>query len=291
MNKRDLYSEVTDKILAALENGVAPWIKPWTATAPRGGSLPYNYLTNRPYRGINVPLLWSAGYESNAWMTYKQAQSIGAHVRKGEHGSMIVFFKPFQIRETGSSGEKTVRTIPILRAFTVFNVAQIENLPSATIAAPVESKFPEADLAMSQARIIHGGDKACYVPMPTRDFIRMPYKAQFRSEAEYYAIGLHELTHWTGHPTRCAREFGKKFGDTAYAREELVAEMGAAFLCAQFGIEGKLQHAEYLQSWIGVLKSDKRAIIAAASAAQKAVDFVNNATATEGEDMEMASAA
>jgi antirestriction protein ArdC len=289
MEKRDLYAEVTQKIIAALETGVAPWVKPWTAGAPIGGALPHNYLTKRPYRGINFPLLWSAGFESNAWMTYKQAQSIGAHVRKGERGSMIVFFKPYKIREQNASGKQEERTIPLLRAFTVFNVAQIDGLPESAPAMPVVSNFSAADAALAQARIDHGGDRACYIP--ALDAIRMPHVSQFRSIADYYSTALHELTHWTA--SRCAREFGKKFGDTAYAREELVAEMGAAFLCGQFGIEGKLQHAEYIGNWIAVLKGDKRAVLMAASAAQKAADFINQGSevSDEGDESEMACAA
>jgi antirestriction protein ArdC len=279
MEKRDLYAEVTNKILAALEKGVAPWIKPWNSGAPAGGALPYNYLTGRPYRGINVPLLWASGYESNAWMTYKQAQAIGAHVRRGEKGSMIVFFKPIRISDANATGEKVERTIPMLRAFTVFNIAQIDGLPEAVAPAPVASNFPAADVTLAQARLVHGGNRAFYSPVA--DFIQMPHKSQFVSEADYYSTALHELTHWTGHASRCAREFGKRFGDHAYACEELVAEMGAAFLCAQHGIEGKLQHAEYMQSWINALKADKRAIITAASAAQKAADFVSQAAATD----------
>jgi len=280
--KRDLHAEVTAKILAALEAGTAPWVKPWSSNGqPAEAALPYNYLTKRPYRGINVALLWCSGYASSAWMTYRQAQSIGAHVRKGERGSMIVFYKPFKIREVNADGKRVERSIPLLRAFTVFNIAQIDGLPEQTIAAPVASNFPAADAALNQAHISHGGDVACY--SPALDGIRMPQKAQFRSESDYYATGLHELTHWTGNEKRCAREFGKRFGDSAYAREELVAEMGAAFLCAQFGIEGKLQHAEYIGNWIQVLTNDKRAVLVAASAAQKAVDFINQGVASDAE--------
>lgn len=281
MEKRDLYAEVTTKVIAQLEAGVAPWIKPWTNGAT-DASLPYNYLTKRAYRGVNVLLLWAAAYPNNAWLTYRQAQQLGAHVRKGERGTTIVFYKPFKVRDTNANGEKVERTIPLLRAFTVFNIAQIENLPEVAAPAPVKANFAAAAAAMAQAHIVHSGNAAHYVPW--HDYIEMPTLDKFRSESDYYSVGLHELTHWTGHAKRCAREFGKKFGDETYAREELVAEMGAAFLCARFGIEGKLQHAEYLKNWIDVLKSDKRAILTAASAAQKAVDFITQGAESCGDE-------
>ena len=281
---RDLYIEITDKIVAQLESGTVPWVRPWAA-GQNGGLLPFNYASKKPYRGINIPLLWANVYPTNGWLTFKQAQDLGAHVRKGERGSMIVFYKPFQVEDRNAgTGESKVRFIPLLRHFTVFNVAQIDGLPesnSAPIVAP-ESNYPMAESLLTQASIRHGGDRAFYAP--SIDAIQLPFKAQFNSEADYYATALHELTHWTGASSRLAREYGKRFGDQAYAREELVAEMGAAFLCAACEIPYQLQHASYIQSWINVLKADKRAVVMAAGAAQKAADLargINPAAAAD----------
>lgn len=274
----DLYQIVTDKIVAALESGVAPWVKPWRAIGRHGG-MPYNAVTGKAYRGINVPLLYSPGYDVPAWLTFKQARDAGGFVRKGEHGSMIVFYKPFAVRDRNATpdadGNVPERMIPLLRSFTVFNVAQCDGLPEryAPAAAPVvERPVGVADTMMRIANVRLGGDRAFYAP--SVDQIVLPRPEQFPELAEFHATALHELTHWTGHATRCAREYGKRFGDTAYAREELVAEMGAAFLCAHAGVDGRLQHAEYLASWLKVLKEDKRAIVIAASHAQRAADFV-----------------
>lgn len=290
---RDLYAEVTAKIIAELEKGAAPWVKPWRAV-DRNGGFPYNAASGKPYRGINVPLLFAPQYPTAGFMTFKQALDKGAHVRRGEHGHLIVFYKPFAVRDRNAppaaDGTVAERLIPLLRAYTVFNVAQIDGLPEAPAAVPVERPAPSvADAMLALATLRHGGDRAFY--MPSLDLIQMPNVAQFASVPEYYGTGLHELTHWTGHATRCAREYGKRFGDTAYAREELVAEMGAAFLCARAGIDGRLQHANYLASWIKVLKEDKRAIVLAASHAQRAADHVlaaigaNEAPAEDSEEV------
>jgi antirestriction protein ArdC len=273
----DLYQAVTDRIIESLESGVAPWVRPWTCTGKHGG-MPYNAASGKPYRGINVALLWAPQYATAAWLTFKQAKDLGAHVRKGERGSMIVFYKPFAVTDRNAApdanGNRPERLIPLLRSFTVFNVAQIDDLPE-RFAAPVVAETPAEsvrDAMMAIADVRHGGDRAFYAPGP--DYIQLPHAAQFATIGEYRATALHELTHWTGHASRCAREYGKRFGDSAYAREELVAEMGAAFLCAIAGVDGRLQHAEYISHWLAVLKADKRAIVTAASHAQKAADYV-----------------
>ena len=276
---RDLYQEVTDRIIEQLEQGVAPWVRPWRADA-RSGGMPYNAISGKAYRGINVALLYSNLYPETGWMTYKQASDVGANVRKGEKGSMIVFYKPFVVRDrnapVNADGEHPERTIPLLRAFHVFNLAQIENLPAKFLPQPDNRPEPErhatAESLMSRATVKHGGDRAFYAPAP--DFIQLPDARSFADMGAYYGTALHELTHWTGHSARLSREYGKRFGDQAYAREELVAEMGAAFLCAHCGIAGKLQHPEYISNWLQVLKGDKRAVLIAASHAQKASDFV-----------------
>ena len=266
--KRDLYQEVTDRIIKALESGTAPWVKPWNAT---NYGMPVNGATGRAYSGINVFLLWASPYTDNRWYTFKQAQGKKGCVRKGEKGTGIIFFKPLVKKD--DDGKEQV--IPLIRGFTVFNHEQIEWENEETIEeSEIEITFVEAEnmVSATAAKIKHGGARACY-NMHT-DQISMPTIDSFKSEADYWGTMLHELTHWTGHKSRKNRQFGKRFGDNAYAVEELVAEMGAAFLCAQSGVEGKLQHAEYISSWLKVLKQDKKAVFTAAKQAQQAADFV-----------------
>ena len=298
---RDLYQEVTDKIIAELERGAAPWLKPWTSAAPAPGAamLPRNYASGRTYRGINIPLLWSAPFPDQRWLTFKQAQELGAHVRKGERGSMIVFFKPWAVRDVNASGDAEEKTIPVLRMFHVFNVAQIDGLPdSGEAAAPAPGSDPIGDdrhqraaALLAQARVTHGGDRAFYAP--DADLIALPPPASFSGPDQYSATALHELTHWTGHKSRLDR-LSKlaRFGDEEYAREELCAELGAAFLCAEFGIiNPELRHAGYIDSWLRVLRRDKRAVIQAASLAQKAADFITGRSAAAEPEQEARAAA
>jgi antirestriction protein ArdC len=279
--KRDLYAEVTDQIVSALETGTAPWIKPWTS---RAAGLPCNAVTGRPYRGINVLLLSmasaAAGYPTDEWCTFKQALDAGTPVRKGEKATRIYFFKKLEIRgdaQPEGGEEAGAKVIPMLREYCVFNVAQLSGeLPGATKPEPkpfAGDAAVDAFIEATGARFVPGGDRAFY--SPAHDVIGMPAREAFRSAPDYYATKLHELTHWTGHASRCDRlQKNARFGDQAYAFEELIAEMGAAFLCAGLGIEGKLQHANYIASWIKVLKEDKRAIFRASSMAQKACDFL-----------------
>lgn len=291
----DLFQDVTNSIIAQLESGVAPWIKPWSGDAGfnGGNDIPKNHLTGKSYRGINTLILWitsvSVGYSSGHWITYKQAQQIGAQVRKGEKGTRIAVYKPWSIKDVNSSGEENTKIIPVLRSYTVFNIAQCDGITqiiSTETREPVEIRHQAADALLSQANIDHGGDSAFY--SPSADRIRLPAQAAFNDPMDYYATALHELTHWSGHKTRCARDFAKKYGTEAYAREELVAELGAAFLCSSLGITGKLQHAEYIGNWIQVLKNDKKAIFKAASAAQKAFDFITKSKYTEEEQDQIA---
>ena len=286
---RDLYQEVTDKIIAKLETGVTPWIKPWNCASPNGG-MPYNIISGKTYRGINIPLLYCNEYALTGWLTFKQARDVGAHVKAGEHGSMIVFYKPFAVKDKNAKpdadGNTKERIIPLLRSFTVFNVDQVQGLPEKYLPKLDErtqiERQTQAEALLSKAVVKHGGDRAFFTP--SHDFIQLPVPESFIDAPSYYATGLHELTHWTGHVSRLAREYGKRFGDQAYAREELVAEMGAAYLCAHCGIAGKLQHAEYIQSWLTILKDDKRAVLVAASAAQKAADHVTGWKVPEAQE-------
>jgi antirestriction protein ArdC len=291
--RADLYTRVTERVITDLEKGVRPWLQPWNAGHASGHiTLPRRH-NGVPYRGINILLLWGEamanGYASPLWMTFKQALALDAHVRKGEHGAMVVFADRFTKKDTDADGNDVEREIPFLKAYTVFNVAQIEGLPAQYYAqseakgerlALIESA--EQFFAATGATIRHGGDMAYYAPGP--DVIQLPVPEAFRDAESYAATKAHELTHWTKHPNRLDRDFGaKRFGDTGYAREELVAELGAAFLCADLGItpEPREDHASYLAHWLQILREDKRAIFSAAAHAQRAVDFLHSLSSPE----------
>ena len=272
MTKRNIYQEVTDQIIKALENGVVPWVKPWD---PSSG-LPINAVSRRAYRGINVPLLWVAAMEKNfssdKWLTFKQAKDSGGAVRGGEKGTKVILWKPVKSKDDENSGNEKERFYPIVRSFTVFNVAQIDGLPLTKEKPVVWEPDALADQFLSLADVQHGGGRAFYAPTP--DIVQLPHKASFDDAAGYYSTALHELVHWTGHTDRLNRLEKTPHGSPDYAREELTAEMGCAFLSATVGIKGNLQHPEYLGNWLKVLKGDNRAIFRAASKAQQAVDFL-----------------
>lgn len=280
MTKRDIYQEVTDRIIAELEKGLAPWIRPWKTLKGEDAGIPKNFATGHAYRGINIPLLWaarsSAGYESDQWITFNQAKALGGNVRKGEKAELVVFWKISRLKDHDEeTGEEDEKTIPLLKHYNVFNIAQCEGLPAqkpqpAPTWNPIEKA--EAVIAATGADIRHGGDKAFF--SVAGNYIRLPHKAAFAEGPHYYATALHELTHWTGHPARLNRKFGG-FASQVYAREELIAEMGAAFLGAEIGLPiEKLQHPEYIGNWLAVLKGDKKAVIVAAGRAQKAADCI-----------------
>lgn len=279
----DLYASITARIVAALEAGTPPWIRPWTGV-PDCDPTPANATSQRPYRGINVLLLnlqaMSRGFSRNRWLTFQQALSVGACVRKGEHGTPIVFFKLHEVGDgsTAANDEASRRVVPLLRSFTVFNVDQVDGLPAALapIAAPEHVWDPieaaEALIARSGAVIRHGGARAFYAS--SEDLIQLPPRSAFPSASDYYATALHELTHWTGHPDRCFRPLGRRHGISAYAFEELIAEMGSAFLSNHCRLPGRLQHDSYIASWLEALRNDKRLIFTAASQAQRAADYL-----------------
>jgi antirestriction protein ArdC len=277
---RDLYSEVTARIIAELERGAAPWVRPWSATA--GANTPCNAVTSRPYSGCNVILLWlarSRGWPTPRFLTFKQAVEAGGNVRKGEHGTKVYFVKQLQIKE-GEGEEADTRLVPMMCEYTVFNVAQCEHLPESIInCKPMRVRNPDTrdaladDFLRSTAADIrerHG--EAYYVP--SLDFISMPAFEAFKGADHFYNVTFHELTHWTGHKSRLDRDLRHRFGERAYAAEELVAELCAAFLCAEFSIDGDLRHAGYIQTWIGLLKADNRAFLTACSKAQAAADYL-----------------
>lgn len=285
--RQDVYSRITNQIIEALEQGVKPWTQPWNAAHAAGHvSRPLRH-NGQPYAGINVLTLWASAmtghYAAPIWMTFKQAIELGGHVRKGEKGSPVVYADTMRRTETDdATGDETERAIPFLKAYTVFNVEQIEGLPEHFHALAPASRNPderiagaEAFFAATRADIRHGGDSAYY--SPALDYIQMPPFEAFRDAQAYYATLAHEATHWTRHATRLDRDFGrKKFGDDGYAREELVAELGAAFLCADLGLklEDRADHAAYIGHWLSVLKEDKRAVFAAAAHAQRAADYL-----------------
>lgn len=280
---KDIYTEVTNRIIAALEQGTPPWICPWRD----GSSLPSNLATGKPYRGINVLMLsieeQLRGYSDSRWVTLRQANELGAKVRKGEHGAQVIFFKMKEITDQVETEDEQKRIVPMLRSYTVFNTSQLEFLPEKFELRPspaVWQPLGEAEqvLYVSGAVIRHGGNRAFY--SPSEDIIQLPPETWFDEPDAYYAVALHELVHWTGHPRRLDRVLGRRHGIEAYAYEELVAEMGAAFLCAHVGIPARLEHASYIDSWLDALKRDKRLIFTAAGAAQKAADFVLGETAS-----------
>jgi antirestriction protein ArdC len=278
---RDLYAEVSARIVSELERGAAPWVKPWSATA--GMNAPCNAATNRPYSGCNVVLLWmarAAGYRAPRFLTYKQALELGGHVRKGERGTKVYFVKQLQVREKDADDETATRVVPMLREYTVFNVEQCEDLPDAIrVGKPTRSRNPgvrdplaDEFLRCTGADIREGDGEAYYAP--GHDFISLPAFEAFKSAAHFYGTAFHEIGHWTGHKSRLDRDLRNRFGERAYAAEELVAELCAAFLCAEFSFDGDLRHAGYIQHWIALLRSDRRAFFTAASKAQAAADYL-----------------
>ena len=286
-SRPDLYSRVTNAIIADLENGVRPWTKPWSVEHLAGKISRPLRSTGEPYSGINVILLWAEavarGYTAPIWITFRQALALGGHVRKGEHGSTVVYANRITRTESGDDGQDFERQIPFLKAYTVFNVDQVEGLPARFHAVPeptldTAQRIDHADafFTATGADIRHGGSQAYYALQP--DHVQMPPFECFEDPEAYYATLAHECTHWTRHPTRLDRDFGRsRWGDEGYAREELVAELGAAFLCATLRISPEVRddHAGYLQSWLKALKNDKRAIFTAATHAQAAADYLH----------------
>lgn len=276
----DVYGIVTEKILKALEEGTVPWQKPWI-----GSGRAINYVSRKPYKGINTLLLDQPG----EYLTFKQCESLGGKVKKGEKSNMIVFFTFSEHKEKDTNGEDKITTFPVLKYYNVFHVTQCEGIKS-----KLEPPSPNADpLADGEAIIdgyvsrsgvkfepTKGSDRAFY--RPSEDRVVVPDISQYKIIEEYYSTSFHELTHSTGHSSRLKR-FGEKndgvaaFGDEVYSKEELIAEIGSSMLMSIAGIERPetfQNSASYLQSWLNVLKGDKRLIVTAANAAQKAVDLI-----------------
>ena len=284
----DVYTRVTDRIVAQLEQGVRPWTRPWNAEHAAGRITRPLRCNGEPYKGINVLMLWdsadSQGFACPIWMTFQQAKQLGGFVRKGEHGSPVVYASSFKKTDTNDAGEEVDQEIPFLKEYTVFNVEQVEGLPDRFYQTQQQpnttiERIARADefFRNTQAEIQEGGNQAFY--SISKDFIRMPKLETFRDAESHAATLAHELTHWTRHGSRLDRDLGRKrFGDAGYAMEELVAELGSAFLCADLSLtpEDRDDHAAYIESWLKVLKEDKRAVFTAASHASKAVEFLHS---------------
>ncbi|MBB3146212.1 antirestriction protein ArdC [Phyllobacterium trifolii] len=289
--RMDIYTRITDKMIAALNEGVRPWVQPWNSKYLTGRvSRPLRH-NGEPYSGINVLLLWSEamarGYASSTWMTFRQAQELGACVRKGETSSMVVYANRTSRTETDREGHEIERDIPFLKAYSVFNVEQIDGLGDRYADASGDGIVQRVDriahvdafFAKTGAIVRQGGDKAFYAPGP--DLIQMPPIETFRDVESYYATLAHESVHWAGASHRLNRDLAKYAKDrTERAREELIAELGAAFIAADLGIvpemEPRPDHASYLASWLSVLKNDKRFIVQAAAHAQRSVAFLHD---------------
>ena len=289
-NLLNVFDRVTQKIVADLEKGVRPWQKPWNGDNAASRIVRPKRHNGEAYNGVNILLLWDAaierGFQNPTWMTFVQAKEYGASVRKGEKSSFIVYAnKVSKVEKDEQSGDMVEKIIPFLRGYSVFNAEQIEGLPERFLLSPVMptgSKIERVEavdqfLKHTGALVRHGGDRAYYAE--GADFIQMPHIDAFRDAESYYATLAHEATHWTKHEKRLNRDFGRiKWGDEGYAKEELVAEIGSAFLCADLGItpETRADHADYIGSWLKALKDDKKLIFTAAAHATRAVEYLKD---------------
>ncbi|HCD2001343.1 zincin-like metallopeptidase domain-containing protein [Citrobacter farmeri] len=304
--KADLYQQVTDKIIAAMVKGVPPWRRPWrSAQNVHGNALPVNATTGKHYSGVNIPLLWMSaeerGFSSDRWLTYPQAKAVGGQVRKGEMCSMAIIYKSFEKQTTDDDGTRLfdedgrpmMESLAMLKPLQLFNVAQCDGLPDAVAGMQQQVTTTEDDRGSilsehQQAQMLailnatgvactsYRQNRAYY--QPSTDRIVMPTTSQFVYEADYWSTLLHELVHATGHSSRLNREgitsSSRKFGDPVYAFEELIAETGSAFLCAELGVYGDVQHESYLASWLKVLRDDKKAFFRACRFAREASEFL-----------------
>lgn len=288
-SRQDVYSRITLQIVASLEQGVRPWVKPWNAEHAAGRITQPLRFNGQPYSGINILSLWMSAtaqcFAAPIWMTFRQAVELNAHVRKGEKGSLVVYANAITRTEHDEdTGEDFEREIPYLKGYTVFNVEQIDGLPDHYYAkvAPKLDPVARVDRAetfftASKATIRHGGNRAYYAQ--ELDYVQMPPFECFCDTESYYSTLAHEMTHWTKHPSRLARDLGRKqWGDEGYAREELVAELGAAFLCAELELATgpREENASYISNWLEVLKNDTCFIFKAAAYAQRAADYLRS---------------
>ena len=286
-SRQDVYSRITSQIVASLEQGVRPWVKPWSAEHAAGRVTQPLRFNGKPYSGINTLSLWMSAtaqsFVAPIWMTFRQAIELNAHVRKGERGSLVVYANAITCTEHDEdTDEDFEREIRYLKGYTVFNVEQIDGLPDRYYAKAVPQLDPVARIeraenffAASKATIRHGGNRAYYAQ--EIDYVQMPAFESFRDAESYYSTLAHEMTHWTKHPARLARDLGRKqWGDEGYAQEELVAELGAAFLSAELELETepRTDNASYIANWLEVLRHDTRFVFKAAAHAQRAADYL-----------------
>lgn len=271
--KRDIYKEVTDQMITELETGVAPWVRPWK-NGKAMVDMPHNGESGRPYSGINLLLLWCSPYADQRWLTFNQIKNLGGSNR-GQKATTVTVWKTF----TGEDANGKEKQIPFCRAHSIWNLEQLTGIDDAKLYdAPDQAELKATsgtELAeqVGAKLLPYGGNRAYYVPLV--DAIRLPTQDQFHGENNFDATMYHELVHWTGHKSRMDRKLSSRFGDNAYAAEELIAEMGSAFLCARLGtkLEG-LQHPSYVDYWLKILKGDNRAIFAASSQARQAVEYM-----------------
>lgn len=292
VEKQNIYTRITNQIVSHLERGVRPWVKPWNAEHAAGRITRPLRHNGKPYSGINVLSLWASAMAQNfaapIWMTFKQATELDGHIRKAEKGSLVVYADSITRKEADEkTGDEVVREIPFLKGYTVFNVEQIDGLPAVYYAKAAPQLDPVARIEHAEkffaalgATIGHGGNRAYY--SVTNDIIQMPPFVSFQDADSYYATLAHECTHWTGSTGRLNRDFGgHRFGSEGYAVEELVAELGAAFLCAdlEISLEPREDHASYIATWLDVLAQDNHAVFTAAARAQRAAEYINNTVA------------
>jgi len=271
--KTDIYDTVTNRIIENLEKGSIPWLKPWHTE----NTLDKNIKTGREYNGINRIILGMSGYQSNVWASFKQWSDLGARVKLHEKGTQIVFYKPVSGVKVTSEGDEIVYNSVFTTSY-VFNAEQVEGIEIKPRDIEDKPFLNNVDIdnmvSNTGATIRHGGNSAYY--KRDDDYINMPIKSDFNSEANYYATLLHELTHWSGAKHRLDRTKGKRFGDVAYAFEELIAELGSAFLCEKYAVKGDIRHEGYIQSWLQALKNDNKMIFKASAYAQKSTDYIVN---------------
>lgn len=303
-DRASLYDDITNKIISELEAGRVPWVQPWgTAAAKASLAMPNNAATGRHYSGINVLILWGSvvehGFPGQSWLTFRQALALGGNVRKGELGTTVVYadrFVPDEGKNRARESGEEAQAIPFLKRFTVFNAAQCEGLPDdvALVAPPPPPGLiePRVESLIKATGIDFriGGNRAFYTP--AQDFVQIPPPQAYFEPINWHRTALHELGHATGHASRLNRDFSGSFGSKRYAFEELIAEMNAAFCCASLGIAPTVRHADYIGSWLDVLREDNRAIVRAASQASKAADyllgFLPNPAAAEDDQQEAA---
>lgn len=276
VNSKNIAKIITDKVIEGLQNNPGKWIKSWSSS-----SRPRNLFTGNEYNGCNW--MWLSMVrggknvgDSNKWLTYNQAKQMTGleqPIKRGSEGQPIILFKPFKVSKV-ENNEVKEKMVPMMRVFQVFNRDVVEGLPKEVIPDEEENKLEEVEGVVRNHKIDvkNGYDNACFIP--SQDVIHMPKISDFRSTEDYYATLLHEMTHWTGHKSRLDRDMSTNFGGSSYAFEELVAELGSAMLCNNFNIEGKLQHTEYIASWLKALNDDEKAILKASAKAQKAFDYL-----------------